>query len=115
MSLPGPAAPAKAMPECSSAGNTFSMRRLAIAKPAVARRSPASTTPSAERMATTVVPCAMSAGACCPPAVTGGAGSGGDVRRSSSVNDGPGSDPGPNMGSGRSFIDERAYTGELSP
>jgi hypothetical protein len=56
----------------------------------------------------------MSAGACCPPPAIGGAASGGEVRRSSSVNDGPGSDPDPNIGSGRSFIDERAYTGELS-
>src|SRR5262245_2037846 len=114
MSLPGPAAPANAMPEWSSAANTFSMRRLAMAKPLVARRSPASTTPSAKRMATTVVPCAMSAGACWPPAASGGGASGGEVRRSSSANDGPGSEPGPNIGSGRSFIDERAYTGELS-
>ena len=39
---------------------------------------------------------------------------GGAVRRRSSANEGPGSKPGPNRGSGRSFIDERAYTGEIS-
>ena len=38
------------------------MRRLAIATPAVARRSPAITTPSAERIATTVVPWVISNG-----------------------------------------------------
>src|SRR5437870_2349045 len=48
-----------ATPERSSAANTFSMRRLAIMKPAVARRSPAMITPPAKRMATTVVQAAL--------------------------------------------------------
>src|SRR5687768_16534277 len=39
---------------------------------------------------------------------------GGDTRRSSSTNDGPGSTPGPNTGSGGSVIVERAYTGPPS-
>src|SRR5438876_2647996 len=90
------------------------MRRLAMAKPLVARRSPASTTPSAKRMATTVVPCGMSTEACCAPGACAGPASGGVVRRRSSANDGPGSNPGPKRGSGRSFIAERAYTGEIS-
>src|SRR5688572_3124804 len=101
------------MPERSSAGKTFSIRRLAIANPLVARRSPASTTPSANRMATTVVPCVISGRPCWPPA-EGDPASCGEVRRRSSVNDGPGSNPGPNTGSGRSFIAERAYTGQIS-
>jgi hypothetical protein len=36
-----------ATPECRSAGNTFSIVRCEIRLPAVARRSPAITTPSA--------------------------------------------------------------------
>src|SRR3954454_17635035 len=48
--------------EYGSAACTFSMSRLAIRLPMVARRSPAITTPSAQEMATMVVPCgAMSA------------------------------------------------------
>ena len=42
----GPAAPAIATPLCLSAGWTLSMARWAIEDPAVARRSPAITTPS---------------------------------------------------------------------
>src|SRR5256885_6916454 len=90
------------------------MRRFAMAKPLVARRSPASTTPSAKRIATTVVPCGMSTEACCAPGACTGPASGGAVRRSRSANDGPGSNPGPKRGSGRSFIGERAYSGEFS-
>src|SRR6266567_9480116 len=85
-----------------------------MAKPLVARRSPASTTPSAKRMATTVVPCGMSTDACCAPGAWAAPASGGEVRRSRSANDGPGSDPVPKRGSGRSFIGERAYSGEIS-
>ena len=44
--MAGPAAPAMATPLWRSAGWTFSMARWAIDEPAVARRSPAMTTPS---------------------------------------------------------------------
>ena len=57
--------------------------------PAVARRSPAMTTPPAKRIATTVVPCGMSRvdGPLMPaPGSWCGA-----RRRSTSANDGPGS------------------------
>ena len=45
--MAGPAAPAMATPLWRSAGCTFSMVRWAIDEPAVARRSPTITTPSA--------------------------------------------------------------------
>src|SRR5215210_8007696 len=38
----------------------------------------------------------------------------GPTRRSNSTKEGPGSSPGPNSGSGRSVIAERAYTGVVS-
>jgi hypothetical protein len=85
------AAPAIATPEKSSAGNTFSMRRLAIVNPAVARRSPAITTPPAKRIASTVVPCVTSIG-CVPPPVAPAPGSWcGATCRSRPAKDGPGS------------------------
>jgi hypothetical protein len=58
-----------------------------IQLPAVARRSPAITTPSANRTPRTVVPCVIWSG--CVP--SGSAGPGDCVRRSSSANEGPGS------------------------
>ena len=73
------------------------MRRLAIATPAVARRSPAITTPSAERIATTVVACVMSNGVPAPP--TTGVTPAGLTCRNSSTKDGPGSTPGAKRGS----------------
>ena len=45
------------MQEYSSLRKTFSMSRWAIMLPAVARRSPAITTPPAKAAATIVVPC----------------------------------------------------------
>ena len=42
--------------ECRSAGKTFSMARCSMEFPAVARRSPAMTTPPSKRMDSTVVP-----------------------------------------------------------
>ena len=45
-----------ATPDQRSAGKTFCMFRWLIRLPEVARRSPAMTTPSANRAATTVVP-----------------------------------------------------------
>ena len=47
MSIAGPAAPAMATPLWRSASTTFSIDRWLIRLPAVARRSPAMTTPSA--------------------------------------------------------------------
>ena len=61
-----PAEPAIATAECRSAGKTFSMAWWAMMLPAVARRSPAMMTPSAIRIATTVVPC----GTCNPRSPT---------------------------------------------
>jgi hypothetical protein len=58
--MAGPAAPAMATAEKSSAGNTFSMSRWAMFMPSVARRSPPMATPSANRRAATVVPCGTS-------------------------------------------------------
>src|SRR3954452_530708 len=52
-----PAAPAIPTSEYSSAAKTFSMSRWAMRLPAVARRSPAMTTPSSYEAATMVVPC----------------------------------------------------------
>src|ERR1700682_4371582 len=54
-SRPKPAEPAIAMPLKRSAACTFSTARWAIEDPAVARRSPAITTPSTYRTATMVV------------------------------------------------------------
>ena len=48
------------MQENSSLRYTFSMSRCAIMFPAVARRSPAMTTPPLNAAATIVVPCGMS-------------------------------------------------------
>ena len=61
--MAGPAAPAMATPLWRSAGNTFSIVRCEIRLPEVARRSPAISTPSAYRMATTVVAWEMSSAA----------------------------------------------------
>jgi hypothetical protein len=47
MSMAGPAAPAMATPLKRSASTTFSIARWLMRLPAVARRSPAITTPSA--------------------------------------------------------------------
>src|SRR5215469_3111124 len=55
-----PAAPAIPMQEYSSLRNTFSMSRCEIMFPAVARRSPAMTTPPLNAAATIVVPCGTS-------------------------------------------------------
>ena len=52
-----PAVPAMPTAEYSSAGNTFSISRLAIIEPMVARRSPAMTMPPSNASATIVVPC----------------------------------------------------------
>src|SRR5215470_15224394 len=72
------------------------MRRLAIIIPAVARRSPAMTTPVALRIATIVVPCGMSAViGCCTLAPGSWCGA---TWRRRSANDGPGSVLGANSG-----------------
>ena len=55
-----PAAPAMPTAEYESVMNTFSMSRWAITLPAVARRSPAMTTPSRNTSATIVVACGTS-------------------------------------------------------
>src|SRR5512146_1775919 len=52
------------MPEYSSLRKTFSTSRLAIMFPAVARRSPASTTPPSQTAATIVVACGRSRTTC---------------------------------------------------
>ena len=54
-----PAAPAMPTAEYESVMNTFSMSRWAIMLPAVARRSPAMTTPSRNTSATIVVACGV--------------------------------------------------------
>ena len=59
--MPIPATPAMPTAEKSSLRSTFSMSRWEIMFPAVARRSPAITTPSRLTAATIVVPCGMSA------------------------------------------------------
>ena len=59
--MPMPATPAMPAQENSSLRNTFSMSRCEIMLPAVARRSPAITTPPSQMAATMVVPCGMSA------------------------------------------------------
>ena len=87
MSTAGPAAPAIATAEKSSAGNTFSMRRSAIENPSVARRSPAITMPSANRSARIVVPCGIASGVL--PSAAGSMP--GSSRRTRSENDGLGS------------------------
>src|ERR1700722_12758844 len=56
-SSPTLATPAIAIAEYSSARNTFSTSRLEIMFPAVARRSPAITTPRSQATATIVVAC----------------------------------------------------------
>src|SRR4051794_8583249 len=93
--MAGPAAPAMATPDQRSAGNTFSMDRWLMKFPEVARRSPAITTPSAYRTATTVVPCGIA-----PAAETGPSGTEGlrPDERSSAAKSGPGSDEGENEG-----------------
>ncbi len=53
--MPMPAVPAMPTSEYGSAACTFSMSRLAMRLPMVARRSPAITTPSAKESATMVV------------------------------------------------------------
>src|SRR5262245_10533207 len=88
------------------------MRRLAIVYPAVARRSPAMTTPSANRIATIVVPWGASSRA--PPPAAGVVSSPfgswcGATRRRSSAKDGPGSRCGGNAGNEGSGIGAGAY------
>jgi hypothetical protein len=56
-----PATPEYPTAENSSLRNTLSTSRCAIMLPAVARRSPAMTTPPSQAAATIVVPCASSA------------------------------------------------------
>ena len=56
MSMAMPAVPAMPSTEYLSAGNTFSMCRLAIMEPMVARLSPAMSTPPSKDSATMVVP-----------------------------------------------------------
>src|SRR3954470_249547 len=96
MSIAGPAAPAMATPLSRSAGYTFSIVRWLMRLPLVARRSPAITTPSAYRTATTVVPCViwmrsvMSTSDTCE---------GLPVRRSNSAKLGPGSSEAEKIGS----------------
>ena len=63
--MPMPATPAMPTQENSSLRNTFSMSRWEIMLPAVARRSPAMTTPPSQTAATIVVPC----GSSWPPAL----------------------------------------------
>ncbi len=58
--------------ENSSLRNTFSMSRWAIMWPAVARRSPAITTPPSNDAATIVVPCGTLAARSRPPAALAG-------------------------------------------
>src|SRR4051812_24607219 len=67
--MPMPAVPAMPISEYESAGCTFSMSRLAMRLPMVARRAPAMTTPSAVAIATMVVPCGAR-----PAAIPGGSG-----------------------------------------
>jgi hypothetical protein len=55
-----PAVPAIPTTLYSSAANTFSMSRLAMMLPMVARRSPAMTTPPSNSSDTMVVPCGAS-------------------------------------------------------
>ena len=65
-----PATPEMPTQENSSVRSTFSMSRCEIMLPAVARRSPAMTTPSRHEAATIVVPCgsaAATAAAAGPP------------------------------------------------
>ncbi len=63
-----PAVPAIPTAEYSSAAKTFSMSRLAMMLPMVARRSPAITTPPSKVAETIVVPCGASNA---PPAGSG--------------------------------------------
>src|SRR5215211_3994630 len=84
--MAGPAAPAIATAEKSSAGNTFSMSRLAMVMPSVARRSPPMATPSANTTAATVVPCGTS-GTVPAPCARVSSSSGAYARRAS-TNDG---------------------------
>src|ERR1039458_4973492 len=76
-----------------SAGNTLSIARCAIEEPSVARRSPAMTTPSANRSATTVVACRT------VKAVSGGWIAGVPDFRRRLVKSGPGSSTGLKIGS----------------
>ena len=55
-----PAVPAMPTTLYSSAAKTFSMSRLAMTLPMVARRSPAMTTPPSKSRDTIVVPCGAS-------------------------------------------------------
>ena len=70
--MPMPAVPAMPTSEYGVGGCTFSMSRLAIRLPMVARRSPAITTPSAYVIATMVVACGGDVGAQRPAAAAGG-------------------------------------------
>src|SRR5580658_10771561 len=98
MRTAGPAAPAIATAECRSAGNTFCIARWAMMLPSVARRSPAITTPSAKRSATTVVPWATAGTA--PRSNSTGPGTGwkSSLRRIRAAKLGPGSSPGGKSG-----------------
>ena len=60
--MPMPATPEMPTQENSSLRNTFSMSRCEIMLPAVARRSPAMTTPPLHAAATIVVPCGRRGG-----------------------------------------------------
>src|SRR6266568_129215 len=87
-----PATPAMPMQENSSLRNTFSKLRCEIMVPAVARRSPAMTTPPSHSAAIIVVPCGRSRSAelATPPgAPSAGSSSGAAVVRKSANDDVP--------------------------
>jgi len=71
--MPTPAVPAMPMHEYASAECTFSMSRLAIRLPIVARRSPAMTIPSTQPIAMIVVACGGESGTL-PTTPPGGSG-----------------------------------------
>ncbi len=85
-----------ATPLCRSAAYTFSIVRWLMRLPLVARRSPAITTPSTYRTATTVVPCVISWRSLLSISGTGTAP---PVRRSNSAKLGPGSSEAEKIGS----------------
>src|ERR1700733_14821379 len=84
--------------EWRSAEKTFSMARWAMMLPSVARRSPAITTPSAKRSATTVVPCATAGTAPRSKSTDPGTGWKSSLRRIRAAKLGPGSSPGGKSG-----------------
>ena len=84
--MPMPATPAMPTQENSSARNTFSMSRWEIMLPAVARRSPAITTPPLNAAAVIVVACGRLAARSRPAAT--------DAPEGGRAEPAPGSSPG---------------------